>query len=159
MRSMPFALLTVLLAFGAACAHNDNPTASAESSAARAAVLAADSPMRGTLLEMTSRSPGQRYRLDYYDGSEPDSSYKELSARGMQGGGPTWAGIVKGLLLLRCPGVLTRIALDDESDGLAIWSDDREALEIIGRLIGAAKKDPALLNEAIARAKRENAIE
>ena len=160
MRFIPFAILAALFAFGAGCAHNDKPTDSAESSAPRAAGgLAADSPMRGTLVEVSPRSPGQRYRLDYYDGSEPDSSFKELSARGLQGGGPTWAGIVTGLLRLRSPGVLARIALDDEAEGLTVWSDDRAALETIGRLIGAAKKDPALLNEAIECAKREHAIE
>jgi len=40
-----------------------------------------------------------------------------------------------------------------------VWSDDQAALETIGRLIGAAKKDPALLNEAIERAKREGKLE
>src|SRR5689334_10335127 len=121
-RPLSSSLVSAAVLLCAACARNERPTPSVASAAPTTSAIASapprekaiapaaptassltNAPLRGKLVEIPSPTPGHRYRLDYYDVSEPDSSYKELSARGLQGGGPTWAGIVTGLLELRSP--------------------------------------------------------
>ena len=102
---------------------------------------------------------GGRFAYDYYDVSEPDSHTAFLQARGLQGGGPTWAGIVFGLLKLRRPELISEIDLDDEAEGLRVWSKSRSALESIGSLVTEAKANEKLLLQAIDVAQREGGFE
>lgn len=111
--------------------------------------------MRGTIDDAGDRG----FIYQYYDGNEPDSHGEHLQAKGLQGGGYTWEGIVYGLLKLRSPKTLEEIEFDAEGEGLAIWSKRREALEIISGLVSQAKSDPALLSNAIEVAKRDGQLE
>ena len=43
---------------------------------------------------------------------------------GFQGGGPTWAGIVHGLVKLKRLEVFAQLRFDEEGDGLALWSSE-----------------------------------
>jgi hypothetical protein len=101
--------------------------------------------IRGNLIEIDQ----QTYRLDYYDGDEPDSHYEQLASKGYQGGGPTWLGITYGAIKLSDPNLLDDIRFDDEADGLAIWSSNKSTLEQIGRLLSTIKSDERLLNDCI----------
>jgi hypothetical protein len=114
-------------------------------------------PIRGKIID-AGGSLG-RFRYDYYDGYEPDSDVGYLQSLGYQGGGPSWAGIVFGLLKLRTPATIGRVQFDEEGEGLAVWSDDREALETIGRLVAEAKTHRDLLRAAIDLAKQERRME
>jgi hypothetical protein len=111
--------------------------------------------MRGTI----DKAEDGSFVYQYYDVHEHDRHTAMLAARGFQGGGPTWEGIIYGLLRLRSPSTLGEIRFDAEGDGLAIWSRRRPALETIGRLVAEAKRDPAVLSEAIDVAKRDGRIE
>ena len=111
--------------------------------------------IRGNLIEVGT----DEYRLDYYDIGEPDSHYSFLSAKGYQGGGPTWLGIVYGAAHLSDPQLLTNIRFDDEAEGLAIWSSDKETLLRIGRLISVIKSDEAILKQAIQVAEQDGEME
>lgn len=120
----------------------------------------------GAMPSVPERTRGQvmamedgRFAYDYYDVSEPDSHMEFLQARGLQGGGPTWAGIVFGLLKLRRPELISEIDLDDEAEGLRVWSDSRAALESIASLVTEAKANEQLLLQAIETAQREGQIE
>jgi hypothetical protein len=115
----------------------------------------AEIKIRGTLIEISQTE----YRLDYYDVSEQDSHYNFLSSKGYQGGGPNWAGIIYGAIQLSDPTILTKIRFDDEADGLAIWSSDKETLMKIGRLISVIKSDEAILRQAIHVAEQEGEME
>jgi hypothetical protein len=110
---------------------------------------------RGTLTEVSAG----KFRYDYYDLEEPDSSYKRLAALGYQGGGPTWAGIVVGLVALQRPELRNKLQFDDEAEGLAIWSSNRAALEAVADLIDQAKRDPALMDRAMETAKAQGRME
>lgn len=110
---------------------------------------------RGTLIDV---SPGQ-FRYDYYDVHEPDSSYAALDAKGYQGGGYSWAGIIHGLVVLRRPELLRALRFDPEGEGVAIWSANRSALESVAELVAAAKRDPDLLQQAIDEAVRAGQME
>jgi hypothetical protein len=111
--------------------------------------------LRGNIVAV---SDGE-FRYDYYDVSEPDSSYDDLHARGYQGGGPSWHGIVYGLVKIRQPDLLARLRFDPEGDGLAVWSSDRDVLVAVARLVTAAKRDPALLTAAIDKAVADGQME
>ncbi|MDA7502246.1 immunity 51 family protein [Chitinophagales bacterium] len=101
--------------------------------------------IRGNLIELGTSD----YRLDYYDVYEKDSHYKFLESRAYQGGGASWLGIIYGAIKMSYPDLLNDIRFDDESDGLAIWSEDKSKLEKIGRLIAMLKSDDDLLLQAI----------
>jgi hypothetical protein len=101
--------------------------------------------MRGSVIEI----PNSDFRYDYYDVHEKDSHFKELTERGYQGGGPSWKGIVYGALKMSEPSILTKIRFDEEAEGLAIWSSDKEVLEKIGRLVAVVKSDEKILDECI----------
>lgn len=94
----------------------------------------------------------KNFRYDYYDVRESDSSYQQLAAMGYQGGGPSWAGIVFGLLKLKQPRLMRKLRFDEEGEGLAIWSADRNALQLVAELVTQAKSDKDLLKQAIAKA-------
>jgi hypothetical protein len=100
-----------------------------------------------------------RFIYQYYDVLEPDSHMKSLQAAGFQGGGPTWEGIVYGLLKLRSPETISAIQFDAEGEGLAIWSHRRDELEKISGLLTEAKADCALLSHAIEAARRDGRME
>jgi hypothetical protein len=102
---------------------------------------------------------GGRYAYDYYDVSEPDSHMAFLQKKGLQGGGPTWAGIVYGLLKLRRPELISEVDLDDEAEGLRVWSKSRAALESIASLVAEAKANEKLLLQAIDVASKDGRIE
>lgn len=110
--------------------------------------------LRGTIVKADNR-----FRYDYYDADQPDSSVEFLTASGYQGGGPSWAGVVYGLLALRQPALLPKIEFDEEADGLSVWSRTRAPLLSIADVITAAKEDPALLTAAIAEAVKAGRME
>lgn len=111
--------------------------------------------IRGTLIRVGQTD----YRLDYYDYHEQDSHAEFLNAKGYGGGGPSWLGIVYGAIKLADPTILDNIRFDDESDGLAIWSTDKESLIKIGRLISMVKTDERLLLQAIQVAEQNGQME
>jgi len=99
------------------------------------------------------------YSYSYYDVHEPDSSAIALQVRGFQGGGPSWAGIIYGLVTLRAPTIASEIQLNDEANGLSVESDNRAALIRVAELVAAAKRDPSLLDAAIQRAQADGEME
>lgn len=99
------------------------------------------------------------YSYSYDDVHEPDSSASALDGRGYQGGGPSWAGIIHGLVALRAPTLAREIHLNPEGDGLSVESRDRAALLRVAELVAAAKRDPSLLDAAIQRAEADGEME
>ncbi|MES2733649.1 MAG: Imm51 family immunity protein [Bacteroidota bacterium] len=110
---------------------------------------------RGELVEISSTN----FRLDYYDVSEKDTHVKFLEAHDYQGGGPSWLGIIYGAVKMSDPSLLDRIRFDDEADGIAIWSSEKEILMKIGRLISVVKRDEKILIEAIRIAEEDGQME
>jgi hypothetical protein len=104
--------------------------------------------LRGQLVELADG----RYRYDYDDVDEPDSTAPQLMTKGYQGGGPSWRGIVFGVVALKQPGLMNELELDDEGDGLSIFCARRETLVRVAELITEVKGDPELMNQAIAKA-------
>lgn len=111
--------------------------------------------MRGVVIEVT---PGN-YRFDYYDVEEKDSHYKYFDAKGYQGGGPTWKGIIYGAIKLSDVRLANNIRYDDEADGLAVWSNDREVLLKIARLVAVVKSDNIILEKCLKAAENDFDVE
>jgi len=103
------------------------------------------SETRGNIIDLSSTE----FRLDYYDVYEKDSHFEFLSSKGYQGGGPSWLGIIYGAIKMSDPGILNKIRFDDESDGIAIWSSDKENLVKISRLIAVLKNNKQVLLDSI----------
>jgi hypothetical protein len=66
---------------------------------------------------------------------------------------------VYGLLKLRRPDLISEVDLDDEAEGLRVWSRSRATLESIASLVAAAKANENLLLQAIDVARRDGRIE
>lgn len=113
------------------------------------------SKLRGEIVELADGI----YSYRYYDVHEADSSYAYLEGRGFQGGGPSWFGIIHGLVKLKEPSIYGKLEFDPEGDGLAIRSADREALVKVAKLVTKAKTTRALLDEAIEKAVAEGQME
>lgn len=111
--------------------------------------------IRGKIID----NPKSEYRYDYYDIYEKDSCLKKLTDKGYQGGGPSWVGIVYGAIRMSDDKLLSNTRFDEEADGLAMWSYDRESLEKIGRLIAVIKTDEKILNECILVAEKNGQME
>ena len=87
-------------------------------------------PIRGNIINIGI----DNYRLDYYDVYEKDSQTNYLKSKGFQGGGQSWSGIIYGAIKLSDPNILDHIRFDEEADGIAIWSTQKNSLEKISHL-------------------------
>lgn len=96
------------------------------------------------------------FRLDYDDVYEDDSHAKFLQEKGFHGGGPSWLGIIFGAFT-HCGNDLIKNTDSDVSvTGVSFWSDKREDLEIISRVIDVIKSDDKILLEVIEIAKQHD---
>ena len=114
-----------------------------------------DSPKRGRIIEIEFN----KFRLDYYDVAEEDTSMFDLIDKQLQGGGETWDGIVNQAIQFVNPNLLIGVDFDPEADGLAIWSNNKPTLEQISRLIAVLKSDESFLDKCIETAKKAGTIE
>jgi hypothetical protein len=113
---------------------------------------------RGRLI--TIAFAGRRiYDYSYYDSWEPDSSAAFLASLGLQAGGETWAGMVRGLIEPDHPKIMSHLELDPEGDGIAIRSSRRSSLLLVADRIAEAKRDPAVLNAALEWARKRGQLE
>lgn len=145
-------LAVALLSSSIGCARSGSSEPPPSTGGAPAAVAA---QTRGKVFAVEGRG----YAYDYYDVWEPDSHTAFLQKKGLQGGGPTWAGIVYGLLKLRRPELIAEVELDDEAEGLRIWSESRAPLEAIASLIAEVKANEHLLQQAIDVARGDGRME
>lgn len=63
------------------------------------------------------------------------------------------------MLKLRAPEIFAQVKMAPEADGLAVWSNNKAALEKLAKLIATAKNDDALMDAAIQQASRDGVIE
>ena len=112
---------------------------------------------RGVIVEPNEYTSG--YSIAYYDVHESDSDYTYLVSQGYQGGGPSWEGIIYGLLKIKDPDLLPQIEFDSEGDGLVINADNKAALEKIAWWIDDVKADRKLMQRAIMMANIDGRME
>lgn len=112
---------------------------------------------RGVIVEPNEYTSD--YSIAYYDVHEPDSDYTYLASQGYQGGGPSWEGIIYGLIKIKESGLLSRIEFDAEGDGLVINAKNKEDLEKIAQWIDHVKADRKLMQRAIMLANIDGRME
>ena len=88
-----------------------------------------------------------RWCMDVIDASE--STYAQFDARGLQGGGYTWEGIVRALVESHLPGALPHLDIGAEADNMHAYATSRELLEQVAELVRRVDRDPTLLVAAI----------
>ena len=96
------------------------------------------------------------FRLDYDDVYEEDTHAKFLQSKGFHGGGPSWLGILFGAFSLCENDLIKNTDSDVSVTGVSFWSDNKEDLEIISRVIEAIKSDEKILLEVIEIAKQHD---
>jgi len=121
-------------------------------------LLSEEKLARGHLSTFEDES-GVFHTYSYYDVDEPDSCSEALQARGLQGGGETWAGIVHGLVLAREPALLQRLEFDPEGDGLRVHSTSLMALRAVAEWVGEARQDDTVLELALDKARGAGQLE
>jgi len=113
------------------------------------------------LVETTGETRGSikedegAYRLDYDDVYEPDSHAKFLQEKGFHGGGPSWLGILYGAFIICESSLVENLDSDVSVTGLSFWSEQKEDLEKVSRIIALIKSDEKILLEAIEIAKKQ----
>lgn len=72
-----------------------------------------------------------------------------MEEHGLQGGGPTWLGLLTAALEMESPVTLEQIDLDDESDLLLVTAPDRPPLEIVQTYAALLMSDPGFLLQCV----------
>ena len=94
-----------------------------------------------------SQYPDGRYCLDLIDADERTQAL--FDERELQGGGYTWEGVVRSLIEMRMPDVLSQLSIGAEADNMYVYCSRREPLEKVAALIRAAIDDQQLMVSAI----------
>ena len=94
-----------------------------------------------------------KFRFDYHDVYQNDSQAKYLQSNGFHGGGPSWLGIIYGAFKMGNSDLIDTIEMKVEVTGITFWSDSKEELDMIGRVIAVIKSDEKVLLESIEYAK------
>ena len=97
--------------------------------------------------------------FSYYDSSESDSHVHQFLDRGLQGGGYTWEALILAAVQIFHPSIEYRLEFDPEADGIAIWSEDQQALNQVAKLVGRIKSDPHFLEACLKHAEEEGYLE
>ncbi len=100
-----------------------------------------------------------RYSFSFYDIDTEDSIYDWFEEREYQGGGPTWRGVILGLITLNEPQSIGAIDLDDEGDGLVVSSNDLDFLQRVLQWTSDAKYNEELRLKAIEIAEENGEME
>ncbi len=96
------------------------------------------------------------FRLDYDDVYESDTQAKFLQEKGFHGGGPSWLGIIYGAFTICQDTLIANMDSDVSLTGVSFWSDSKDDLEKIRRVISVIKSDEKILLEAIENAKKDD---
>jgi len=95
----------------------------------------------------------------YYDTHEHDTIMHDLMDRGLQGGGPTWEGLITAAVQIFHPSIEPYLDFDAEGDGLMIWSSERGPLDRVASLVGRIKADPHFLDACIKYGEEQGYLE
>ena len=97
------------------------------------------------------------FTLQYYNYKKNLLFYFE--EKGLQGGGPTWAALVKAGLELDKSPHLESVHFDEEGDMLYLYSPDKKAVYAVKKIIELLNKNVAFREKCIAQASAEGYLE
>ena len=104
-----------------------------------------------------SNVPGLGLSLCVFDFRPETMAFMEKNA--LQGGGPTWMGLITAALELESPGTLAAIEFDDEADEVLVKSSSNAALNVVQSYVSILMTDPDFMESCIARARQGGYLE
>jgi hypothetical protein len=84
---------------------------------------------------------------------------KFMEKNALQGGGPTWVGLITAALLLESPKTLSAISFDDEGDEVLITSKSSAALNVVQSYVSILMTDSEFMESCIAKARQGGYLE
>ncbi len=104
-----------------------------------------------------SNVPGLGLSLCVFDHRPETLEFMEKNA--LQGGGPTWMGLITAALQMESPVTLDMIDFDDEADEVLVLSKSNGALNVVQSYVSILMTDPDFMNSCIARARQGGFLE
>ncbi|MEM1433845.1 MAG: Imm51 family immunity protein [Pseudomonadota bacterium] len=101
--------------------------------------------------------PELGFYINVFDHREESLAFFE--EQGLQGGGPTWLGLITAALEIESPDTLTSLEFDDESDVLLVSSGSEASLQVVQSYVSLLMSDPAFLDLCIKRGTDEGYLE
>ena len=102
------------------------------------------------------RHPGG-YFLNVFD--HRDRTLALMDEHELQGGGPTWLGLVTAALELESPLTLEQVDFDDEADVLLVTCSERPPLEIVQTYASLLMSDETFLLQCMEHARSGGYLE
>ncbi len=91
------------------------------------------------------------FSLTVYD-HRPET-LRFMESNELQGGGPTWVGLITAALTIESPKTLHEIEFDDEADMVVIYSESKSALLTVQSRVKKLMSDRAFLNKCIEKSR------
>ena len=104
-----------------------------------------------------SNVPGLGPSLCVFDHRPETLEFMEKNA--LQGGGPTWMGLIQAALQIESPATLAAIRFDDEADEVLVISKSRAALNVVQTYVSIIMTDPDFMRRCIAKARQGGYLE
>jgi hypothetical protein len=101
--------------------------------------------------------PGLGLSLCVFDHRPETLEFMEENA--LQGGGPTWRGLITAALLLESPKTLSAISFDDEADEVLITARSSAALNVVQSYVSILMTDTEFMQDCIAKARQGGYLE
>jgi len=104
-----------------------------------------------------SNIPGLGSSLCVFDHRPETLEFMERNA--LQGGGPTWTGLITAALQLETPPTLAAVEFDDEADEVLVTSKSPAALNVVQSYVSILMTDPEFMESCIAKARQGGYLE
>ena len=101
--------------------------------------------------------PGLGLSLCVFDHRPETVEFMEKNA--LQGGGPTWMGLIQAALQIESPATLAAISFDDEADEVLVLSRSKAALNIVQTYVSIIMTDSDFMQRCIAKARQGGYLE
>ena len=89
----------------------------------------------------------------------PPQTLEFMQNNELQGGGPTWMGLITAALNIESPSTLGQISFDDEADGVLVTSDSDSHLMVVQSYVSLLMSDEAFMAQCITRAQTDGSLE
>ena len=97
------------------------------------------------------------YFMNVYDFRPETLEFMENND--LQGGGPTWEGLIQAALEIRSPSTLSTIEFDEEADMALVTSEVKESMDIVKSLVSLIMSDSTFRQQCIEHAQAGGYLE
>lgn len=101
--------------------------------------------------------PGHGHALCVFDHRPETLDFMAKNA--LQGGGPTWMGLITAALQIETPETLAAVDFDDEADEVLVTSNSVAALKVVQSYVSILMTDSDFMQDCIVRARQGSNLE